>query len=71
MLVECDGLSEGDLILVPHLTSTATGSGSGDSGGMGGFGGSFFGGMDFGDFDFSNFDPSTMPQGGSFPGMGS
>ena len=28
------------------------------------------GGMDFGDFDFSNFDPSTMPQGGSFPGMG-
>lgn len=71
MLVECDDLSEGDLILVPHLTSTATGSGSGDSGGMGGFGGSFFGGMDFGDFDFSNFDPSTMPQGGSFPGMGS
>ena len=71
MLVECDDLSEGDLILVPHLTSTATGSGSGDSGGMGGFGGSFFGGMDFSDFDFSNFDPSTMPQGGSFPGMGS
>lgn len=71
MLVECDGLSEGDLILVPHLTSTATGSGSGDSGGMGGFGGSFPGGMDFGDFDFSNFDPSTMPQGGSFPGMSS
>ena len=71
MLVECDDLSEGDLILVPHLTSTATGSGNGDSGGMGGFGGSFFGGMDFGDFDFSNFDPSTMPQSGSFPGMGS
>ena len=71
MLVECDGLSEGDLILVPHLTSTATGSGSGDSGGMGGFGGSFPGGMDFSDFDFSNFDPSTMPQGGSFPGMSS
>lgn len=71
MLVECDGLSEGDLILVPHLTSTATGSGSGESGGMGGFGGSFPGGMDFSDFDFSNFDPSTMPQGGSFPGMGS
>lgn len=71
MLVECDDLSEGDLILVPHLTSTAAGSGSGDSGGMGGFGGSFPGGMDFGDFDFSNFDPSTMPQGGSFPGMGS
>lgn len=71
MLVECDDLSEGDLILVPHLTSTATGSGSGDSGGMGGFGGSFPGGMDFSDFDFSNFDPSTMPQGGSFPGMGS
>lgn len=70
MLVECDDLSEGDLILVPHLTSTAAGSGSGDSGGMGGFGGSFPGGMDFGDFDFSNFDPSTMPQGGSFPGMG-
>lgn len=71
MLVECDDLSEGDLILVPHLTSTATGSGSGESGGMGGFGGSFPGGMDFSDFDFSNFDPSTMPQGGSFPGMGS
>ena len=71
MLVECDDLSEGDLILVPHLTPTATGSGNGDSGGMGGFGGSFFGGMDFGDFDFSNFDPSTMPQSGSFPGMGS
>ena len=71
MLVECDDLSEGDLILVPHLTSTATGSGSGESGGMGGFGGSFPGGMDFSDFDFSNFDPSTMPQGGSFPGMSS
>ena len=41
-------------------TPPAAGSGSGDRGGM-----------DFSDFDFSNFDPSTMPQGGSFPGMGS
>ena len=68
LLVTCDELSEGDLILVPHLTSTATGSG-GEEGGLGGFSG-MPGGMDFGDFDFSNFDPSTMPQGGSFPGMG-
>ena len=52
-------------------TPPATGSGTGDSGGMGGFGGAFPGGMDFSDFDFSNFDPSTMPQGGSFPGMSS
>ncbi len=68
LLITCDGLSEGDLILVPHLTSTATGSG-GEGSGMEGFGG-MPGGMDFGDFDFSNFDPSTMPQGGRFPGMG-
>ena len=59
LLVTCDELSEGDLILVPHLTSTATGSG-GEEGGLGGFSG-MPGGMDFGDFDFSNFDPSTMP----------
>lgn len=70
MLVECDSLSEGDLILIPHLTSAATGSSSG-SGSMGGFGEAFPGGMDFSDFDFSNFDPSTMPQAGSFTGMGS
>ena len=68
LLVTCDELSEGDLILVPHLTSTATGSG-GEEDGLGGFSG-MPGGMDFGDFDFSNFDPSAMPQGGSFPGMG-
>lgn len=69
LLITCDELSEGDLILVPHLTSTANGTG-GEASGMGGFGG-MPGGMDFGDFDFSNFDPSTMPQGGNFFGMGS
>lgn len=68
ILVESDELSEGDLIVVTRLTSTQTGS---DSQGSGGFGGGFPGGMDFSDFDFGNFDPSTMPQGGNFPGMGS
>ena len=65
-MVTCDELSEGDLILVPHLHGHRSG---GEEGGLGGFSG-MPGGMDFGDFDFSNFDPSTMPQGGSFPGMG-
>lgn len=78
IIIESDELSEGDLIVVTTVTSTATGSDSNNSsfggrdgfGGMGGFGGKN-GGMDFGDFDFENFDPSSMPSGGpSFGNFG-
>lgn len=70
MMIESDGLAEGDLIVIPQITSTLTGSDSEGEGGRFGMSG-FPGGMDFGDFDFENFDPGQMPPGGGgFPGMG-
>lgn len=70
IMITSDKLSEGDLIIIEKVTSTATGSDKDSTnGGMSNFpGGSD---MDFGDFDFSNFDPSQMPSGGGgFSGAG-
>lgn len=66
MIASSDKLSDGSLIVLTRITSTATGSEkeSDNRNNM-----NFPGGSGF-NFDFNNFDPSQIPQGGGFNGGG-
>lgn len=67
IMIESDTLSEGDLILITTMTSSATGSENSDvSEERGGFGGGGFPSGEAG----GDFDPSNMPQGGGGMQMG-